>query len=68
MQDNAREFLRRRWARNWPTSHGITARDFVRNMPGDTRLQTLCSVSSLDLGRSVSSSRRAARSLGEGMS
>lgn len=65
MQDNAREFLRRRWARNWPGSHGLSATQFVRDNPGDTRLQTLCSVSSLDLGRSVSFSRRAARFLGE---
>lgn len=64
--DNAREFLRRRWARNWPGSHGIKARDFVRNTPGEPRLQTLCSTSSLDLGRPASSSRRAARSFGEG--
>lgn len=65
MKDNAREFLRRRWDRNWPSSPGISATEFVRETPDETRPQSLCGVSSLDLGRPASSSRLAARSFGE---
>lgn len=63
--DSAREFLRRVWARNWPSSPGKSATEFVRETPDETRLQPGCGVSSLSLGRSAASQFRAARFSGE---
>lgn len=66
MQDNAGDFLRERWRRNWRLARGRSARSFVCGISDGASSVIIRKPSSLDLGRLVSSDRRTARSFFSG--